>query len=171
MIFLEESKLILENQNGFNDIMGFSAFKFQNLYGNSEYTQSYGKYNIFSHTATDLLMYKLFKELQFKVRSVLGDQPLWMQAWMNQHKQDEVLGWHNHDWDWHGYISIDPKKTNTVFEEFVVENKVGQIYFGEGHKEHKVEVLEPYEGLRTTIGFDVTSRVDTRSRYVSFIPF
>jgi hypothetical protein len=93
-----------------------------------------------------------------------------MQSWMNQHKQEEVLGWHNHDWDWHGYISIEPKKTNTVFKDFVVENKVGQIYFGEGHKSHKVEVLEPYEGLRTTIGFDITSKIDTRSKYVSFIP-
>ena len=170
MIFLEESKLIVENQQGFNSIMEFAAFKFEDVYGHRDFTKAYAGYNLFTHTATDLLMYKLFKELQSRVRSVLGDQPLWMQSWMNQHKQEEVLDWHNHDWDWHGYISIEPKKTNTVFEDFVVENKVGQIYFGEGHKLHKVEVLEPYEGLRITLGFDITNKIDTRSKYVSFIP-
>ena len=171
MIFLERSSLIEDNLQGFEGILDFARFKFNDIYGHTDFTKAYYTYNVFTLTSTDSLMYALFKELQHRVRSVLGEQPLWMQCWMNHHTQDHVLDWHDHDWAWHGYITIDPKKTNTVFEDFTVENKPGQIYFGEGHKKHKVEVLEPYEGHRTTLGFDVTNKPGERSRYVSFIPF
>lgn len=171
MIFLERSSLIEDNLQGFEGILDFARFKFNDIYGHTEFTKAYSTYNVFTLTATDSLMYSLFKELQLRVRSVLGDQPLWMQCWMNYHTQQDVLDWHDHDWQWHGYITIDPKKTNTVFEDFTVENKPGQIYFGEGHKKHKVEVLEPYEGHRITLGYDITNKSGERSKYVSFIPF
>jgi hypothetical protein len=171
VIFLERSSLIEDNLQGFEGILDFARFKFNDIYGHTEFTKAYSTYNVFTLTATDSLMYSLFKELQLRVRSVLGDQPLWMQCWMNYHTQQDVLDWHDHDWQWHGYITIDPKKTNTVFEDFTVENKPGQIYFGEGHKKHKVEVLEPYEGHRITLGYDITNKSGERSKYVSFIPF
>lgn len=171
MIFLEHSKLIEKNLQEFEGILDFARFKFNDLYGHTDFTKAYSTYNVFALTSTDSLMYELFKELQLRVRSVLGDQPLWMQCWMNHHSQNQVLDWHNHDWPWHGYIAVDPKKTNTVFEDFTVENKPAQIYFGEGHKKHKVEVLEPYDGHRITLGFDITNKPGERSRYVSFIPF
>ena len=171
MIFLERSSLIENNLKGFEGILDFARFKFNDLYGHEEFTKAYPTYNMFTLTATDSLMYQLFKELQVMVRSVLGEQPLWIQCWMNYHTQSEVLDWHNHDWPWHGYITIDPKKTNTVFEDITIENKPAQIYFGEGHKKHKVEVLEPYEGHRITLGYDITNKAGERSKYVSFIPF
>ena len=49
----------------------------------------------------------------------------------------------------------DEKNTQTIFDNWTIDNKPGQIYFGPGHAQHEVKVLEPYEGYRTTIGFDI----------------
>ena len=72
------------------------------------------------------------------------------------HDHDNVLGWHNHDWDYHGYISIDPKNTVTEFRNYKIENKTGQIYFGPGQREHRVVCLDEFSDKRLTIGFDVS---------------
>jgi hypothetical protein len=67
------------------------------------------------------------------------------------------LDWHGHGFDYHGYISIDPKNTYTDFKDYRIDNKAGQIYFGPGHRSHKVVALEAYEGKRITLGFDIVS--------------
>ena len=78
-----------------------------------------------------------------------------MQSWLNYHYPNEVLGWHNHFWDYHGYICIEPKKTTTVFENYQIENEVGHIYIGPGNREHMVVVNEDFKEPRITLGFDV----------------
>lgn len=129
---------------------------FKKLFPDRDSTWSYAMYNIFSLTAPATNFYQIYKELRTLVRSQLGDdRQLWIQAWINYHTSDELLEWHGHDFEYHGYISIDPKKTNTVFEGYSIENKVGQIYFGPGYRMHKVESIEPFEGRRVTIGFDI----------------
>jgi hypothetical protein len=100
----------------------------------------------------------IYQELRNLIRDHLGyKKKLWMQAWINHLRYDEidVLAWHGHDFPYHGYISIDPKETETVFDEYRIENKVGQIYLGPGHRMHKVESTRPFDGVRTTIGFDI----------------
>jgi hypothetical protein len=42
-----------------------------------------------------------------------------------------------------------------MFEEWTVHNEIGNIYIGPGTAYHKIEVLQPYEGYRYTIGFDI----------------
>ncbi len=129
---------------------------FKRLFPNEDSTWSYSKYNIFALTAPSTNFYKIFSELRNVVRSQLGwDRPLWIEAWINYHTVDQVLDWHHHEFDHHGYISIDPKNTKTIFENYEITNKPGQIYFGPGNRLHKVEVLEPFEGVRTTIGYDI----------------
>ena len=78
-----------------------------------------------------------------------------MQSWLNFHKHDEVLDWHNHTWPYHGYICIEPQETTTVFEEYEIKNEIGNIYFGSGFKPHKVRNDTQFDGIRMTIGFDV----------------
>lgn len=171
MIFLETFSLVETNQAKYLEVLEFAREKHNNIFGHYETTKNYGNYNLFAITATDPLMYALFMELRVKVKSALGTRPLWIQAWLNAHSQHEVLQMHNHSWPYHGYISIDPKKTNTVFEDITIENKVGQVYFGKGGNKHRVDVVDCYEGKRITIGFDINDRPGERSRYVSFIPF
>ena len=150
------SKTILENYDEIVHSLNEAHKVFETVFPDKDSTWSYNKYNVFTLTSPSTAWYSLYVELREFVRKELGDdRPLWLQSWINYHKHDEVLDWHGHEFDYHDYISIDPKKTNTVFENWTIENKPGQIYFGPGFVKHKVEVLEPYEGYRTTLGFDI----------------
>ena len=146
-----QSKYIIEHQS---EIVK-QCHKVKENY-NGDMTLDYFKYNIFSLTAGYYSFYEIYKELILLVKSKLGNKRMWMQAWLNYHNHDQVLGWHNHDWDYHGYISIDPKNTVTEFRDYKIENKVGQIYFGPGQREHRVVCLDEFSDTRLTIGFDVS---------------
>jgi len=119
-------------------------------------TENFYAYNIFTEV-TSTEMYDLFCDVKAIIKKQLPSGRLWMQAWLNVHKQDECLDWHHHNFPWHGYISIDPKDTTTEFSHWSVENKVGNIYFGPGTRanEHRVVVNSPYNDYRITMGFDV----------------
>ena len=152
-----QSSLIIDNQEKFIDRINKSYTMHQKMFRGQDSTWSYGLYNIFSITSPSILMYDLFVELKGIINDYLPEYKYkWMQAWVNYHSSDEVLDWHNHSWDYHGYISIDPKNTTTIFEGgYKVDNKVGNIYIGPGNRRHKVVVNEEYSGPRITIGYDV----------------
>ena len=118
--------------------------------------------------------FRLFKELQKIIRVYcLNDSSLWMQAWLNYHTENEVLevlGWHDHLWPYHGYVSIDPHNTVTEFKEFKIINKVGNIYIGPGYHKHRVIVKENYLRPRITIGFDVTNQIKHFPDHYSLLP-
>ena len=97
-----------------------------------------------------------------------------MQSWLNNHTYDEVLRSHDHGCPIHGYVSIDPKKSKTVFTDgiedniiYEVENNPGLLYIGPGKRYHRVENLEKWEGQRVTMAFDV---IDEKNNHLSFIP-
>ena len=150
---LFQSNYIVNNQKHFID----QCMQIKELFGNEDTTTSYHKYNLFAVTAGSVYFYNLYKELRDIIRNQIPDKQLWMQAWVNIHQQDNVLAWHNHGWDYHGYISIDPKHTNTEFEKYKIENKTGQIYFGPGYRLHRVKVVSPFDDYRITIGYDITT--------------
>jgi hypothetical protein len=131
-------------------------------------TWSYRSYNIFSYASTSVAFYYLWKQTVNCIREYVGDdRPLWMSGWLNFHKSNEVLDWHNHLGSvCHGYISIDPKNTKTMFntgnfKKYEIQNEAGLLYLGPSGINHKVEVLEDFEGHRITLGFDVTDFADT----------
>jgi hypothetical protein len=94
---------------------------------------------------------------------------LWYQSWLNFHKVNEVLDWHNHpECLFHGYISIDPKETETEFESYKIKNEIGNVYIGNGQLKHKVNVLKPFEGYRITIAFDVISEDEINTIYKKY---
>lgn len=180
MIFIKEYDLIKNNQKDFIICLDNSLVKFQKMFGNDlasnlmsplSYQRAYFMYNIFTLSSTNILMYQLFNQLKSDIRAAIGDdRPLWLQSWLNYHKDTDVLNWHNHFWKWHGYICIEPKKTNTVFENWTVENTPGLVYFGHGYVNHKVDVLEKYEGYRITLGYDVTDEINHNNDVVGLIP-
>lgn len=155
---IHQSKFIKENAELFYKecLEGKERHKIMFPTENST-TWSYKKYNVFSLTAGSLIFYKLFIELKKIIFEYVGTkEPLWFQSWINIHEEDEVLNWHSHfDSIAHGYISINPEKTKTVFEDFEIDNKIGQIYIGESTKKHKVVVLNGFKKKRITIAFDV----------------
>lgn len=153
---LFQSQYIVDNQQRIFDDLDMAHSNFKKLFPENDSTWTYDRYNLFALTAPSSIFYEIYKELRNIIRGELGEsRQLWIQAWINYHRPEQVLDWHDHSFEYHGYISIDPKKTNTVFKDYTVENKTGQIYFGPGHRPHKVEVLEPFSGYRTTIGFDI----------------
>lgn len=153
---LHQSQYIVDNMDLIQGDIEIAHRVFKQLFPNEDSTWTYHKYNLFALTAPSSAFYNIYQELRNIIRGQLGDnRPLWFQAWINYHTPEQALDWHEHEFEYHGYISIDPKKTNTVFENYTIENKPGQIYFAPGYRKHKVEVLEPFEGFRTTIGYDV----------------
>ena len=117
--------------------------------------RSYSQYNFFALSSPSILFNNLFRELRNIINEYVPNEIKWMQSWLNYHYPNEVLDWHNHHWDYHGYICIDPKKTRTIFENYEVTNEVGNIYIGPGYRKHKVIVDEEYDNPRITLGFDV----------------
>jgi hypothetical protein len=165
---LYQSEFIVNNQLDIIADLNVAHRLFKEAFPEKDSTWSYGFYNVFSLTAPSTNFYQIYSELRTLIRQELGDtRPLWIQSWLNYHKSDEVLDWHDHDFEYHGYISIEPKKTNTVFEKYTIENKVGQIYFAPGHRKHKVEVLEPFDGERITLGFDIITIPEYK--YVKYV--
>ena len=150
--------------------------KFIKLFGPDDTTTTYYKYNIFTMTAGDPYFYTIFRQISAAIRDKVGDdRPLWMEAWLNYHKEDEVLDWHTHDEDYllHGYLSIEPMNTVTEFKNFTIENKVGNLYVGKTGPgfAHAVKVREPYGGDRITFAFDVIdSTYANELSNLSFIP-
>lgn len=142
----------------------------RHLLNEEDTTWTYYKYNLFAITAGSIQFYNLFKELRDIIRLEIPDKPLWFQAWVNLHTQGNVLDWHNHHWDYHGYISIDPKDSTTEFEGYDIQNKVGQIYFGPGNRNHRVTINTPYQGDRITIGYDVTTEPIMHTGCTGLIP-
>ena len=136
----------------------------------------YRFYNVFNLTSPSPLFWGLLKELSTIVRTELQtDAPLWMQCWMNMHNPKEVLGWHDHRFPYHGYISIDPKDSVTQFKEgdtkYEIKNEVGNIYFGPGwNRMHRVVVNEEYQGPRITLGFDIITQPTVPDDQFSVIP-
>jgi hypothetical protein len=134
-------------------------------------TWYFQKYNIFNLCACHQEFYNIYKGLvggikeYYKQTETLIPNQLWLQSWVNSHTPDQVLRSHDHDWPIHGYISIDPKESDTVFTEsrngaelFRIRNRPGQVYIGVGKRFHHVEMLSPFDGQRITIGFDLEHR-------------
>ena len=158
--FIYQSEYI---QNNIQNIIAHTQLAhqtFEKLFPDTDSTWSYDRYNIFSLAGPSSVFYNVFKELQSVITQQLGtDNELWIQSWVNYMSYEELdrLDWHGHAFDYHGYISIDPKNTYTDFKDYRIDNKAGQIYFGPGYRSHKVVALEAYEGNRITLGFDIVS--------------
>jgi hypothetical protein len=162
---------INKNKNHFIEYANLAHERYKIAYGNKfnnvSSTWFYRYYNITCLTVGSILYYKMFYDLQKIIRKISKTKkPLWYQSWLNFHKQNEVLNWHDHtDCIFHGYISIDPKESETEFENYKIKNKTGNLYIGPGEKKHKVNILKPFDGHRITIAFDVLSENEIKNIY------
>ena len=143
---------------------------FPTRHATGDMTWDYRNYNFFTLSSGSYALYDVYKELVAFVKSQIDSERAWMQCWLNCHHHDDVLGWHTHEWDYHGYICIDPKNTVTKFREYDVTNKIGQIYFGPGNREHKVECLNKFDDYRITIGYDISLNLDPMHSCMGMIP-
>jgi len=164
---------IKNNKNKFikDAILAHKRFNF--VYGsetNKSPTQLFRYYNLTNLTFGSIYFFNLYKELQKIIRKFSNhNKPLWYQSWLNFHSSNEVLDWHKHHHScFHGYISIDPKDTETEFENYKIKNEVGKVYIGSSGLKHRVNLLKPYEGKRITIAFDVFTEKEVKIMYKKY---
>ena len=148
--------------------LAYKRFKFS--YGNKSSTAFYKYYNCVSLLVGSPHYYKMFKALFKIIRKYSNSKkPLWFQCWLNYQKENNVLNWHCHpDALFHGYISIDPKNTETVFENYIIKNKIGNVYIGPSLNKHKVVNKKSYTGDRITIAFDVVDEKTIKKSYKKY---
>jgi len=158
--------------------------------GNLNSTWLYPVYNIFAAASPSNHFYYLNGFINSAVKNhfhaVLKyppDTQIWMQSWINFHSSEDILKKHNHLFSWHGYISIDPKDSKTVFfdkngkENYYVENKPGLMYIGPGDIYHEVRLNTSMQNgdHRITLAFNIMTSHDPDFSYnmidgSSFIP-
>ena len=121
----------------------------------------------------------MFKDV-FKIvrKYAKTKKPLWIQCWLNYHYEKDLIkekdfnliyNWHCHpDSLFHGYISIEPQDTKTVFENYTIENKIGNVYIGLAENKHKVISNSPYSKGRITIAFDVVDDKKIKDMYKQY---
>ena len=98
---------------------------------------------------------------------------------INKDSVEQVLAEHGHLYPYHGYISIDPQNTTTIFNNGLeIKNKPGQIYIGPGRNwdennedwDHKVVINRKSSNPRITIAFDISDKIDKEHEELSFFP-
>lgn len=147
----------------------------------NDITWQYMNYNVFSLANGSVHYYQIYKGLSdciaryFDAFGIQRPDQLWMQSWINFHQPGQLLKLHSHQWKLHGYLSIDPKDTLTVFtkdekgeEAYAVKNMPGQVYIGPGFRYHYVKQLADFDSERITLGFDL--EMDKKSGNLGMIP-
>jgi hypothetical protein len=166
-----QSNLIIDNKHQFINEINSATKHFRHEFPEKDLTWTYGYYNTFCLTSPSLLFHNLFIELKQVIREYVGhDRPLWMQSWINYHMPNQLLPWHDHLFSFHGYISIEPHLSRTVFEEYEIKNEVGNIYVGPGWRKHTVIADENYHTPRITLGYDVLENPHQPTAVFSLIP-
>ena len=166
-----KSQLIIDNKDEMVRQINQFYLTHQKYFAGRDSTWTYGSYNFFALSSPSMLFRKLFFELKEIIYDYVPDKYKWMQCWLNYHTPEQVLKWHNHEWKYHGYISIDPKDTKTVFEDYEIKNEIGNIYIGPGFRQHKVVVDKHYTEPRITLGFDIcVDPLDSNGDMLSLIP-
>jgi len=166
---------LIKEHNAFVDDIKIAHHYLKEQFKTDDLTWMYKKYNIFSTLAGSYHYWNLFKDLGYCIKSHLTENlnyeklpsHMWIQAWLNWHTKEQLLKRHNHADDgvgnMHGFISIEPQNTKTVFFEnfedkesiYHIDNKIGYIYIGDGSKWHEVIKNDDFFGERITIGFDI----------------
>jgi hypothetical protein len=139
-------KLVVSYRNGFTP--AYNAFT---LFKDSPVWQG-----LLSELCTRILEFYKSQD----IADVDRTSTLFLKAWVNLASPENVLGWHKHAGLFHGYLAITPQDTMTQFSgehrQFLVENKVGTVYFGPAGLAHRVLVTQTFGKFRRlTIGFDV----------------
>ena len=180
---------LVEKYGSFVDDIKMARQFLKEEFQTDDLTWMYEKYNVFSTVAGSYHYWNLYKDLNHCIRRHLVEnlnykvlpRHMWIQAWLNWHTKDQLLKRHNHADDGqgnlHGFISIEPQDTTTVFYKnyddeksiYEVDNKIGYIYIGNGNNWHEVIANSDFEGDRITIGFDIMTR-NSPSRNLGHMP-
>ena len=161
---------IEKNHKNFIDGAILANARFEHNFPNRSSTWFYRYYNAMTLSAGSVYYWHLFKKMSSIIREYVGhEEPLWLQCWLNWHTKESLLDWHDHkECVFHGYVSIDPKNTITEFENFKIENKIGNIYIGPAYLIHRVISIEDFDSPRITLGYDVFDQTCITKIYANY---
>lgn len=170
--FLYHSAFVRNNKDAIiSDLKKVYDKYMVNNFNTTNMTFDYYKYNIFTlsifsksimHLQNILHKYIFlyFDELEIKHDGFI------IQAWLNYHtNQSQLLKTHTHTFPYHGYISIEPLDSETIFSSWegqdlhTIKNEVGLIYMNVSNQFtlHRVE-MQATDHLnsqpRITLAFD-----------------
>lgn len=134
-------------------------------------TYDYGNYNIFNLCMFSKPIMQLQNIIHKYIFIYLDEFEIKhdgfvIQAWLNYHnKENQLLKSHTHDPPYHGYVSIQPGESETIFSDWngrdlhIIKNRVGLIYLNVSNQYtfHRVEVKNPSDLInqpRITLAFD-----------------
>lgn len=128
-------------------------------------------YNIFTVLGSSKFAWQLWRDVESCIREHIAlhdvhtQEGVWFRSWLNRHTTTQRLQSHRHDWPLHGYISLEPQNSRTVFtheengaELYSIHNTPGTVYIGPGDRWHHVEYDSEFTGRRVTLGFDIETR-------------
>lgn len=99
-----------------------------------------------------------FSEIFSCIRHYYADSShdtVYFKSWIQRHPDTFIPQWHTHgNADSHGVLSVTDQPTATIYEDFEVVNKPGQIHIGPNIR-HSVRNLAPYNEWRLVIAFSV----------------
>ena len=170
---------IKKNIDHFTEHADLAFERFEFSYGKKSPTAFYKYYNCVSLLVGSLLYYRMFKDVFKIVRKYSKTKkPLWIQCWLNYHYEKNLIKeknlniistWHCHpDALFHGYIAIYPQDTKTVFKDYTIKNKIGNVYIGPSKNKHQVISNKPYNDKRITIAFDVVDIKKIKNMYKQY---
>lgn len=101
--------------------------------------------------------------------SDVNENTVYFKSWIQRHPYTFVPSWHVHgDADAHGIVSITEQPTATIYKDFEIKNKPGQMHIGPNIL-HSVKNLSLYAELRVVIAFtmvfDITRIADDIDNY------
>lgn len=161
---------ILKNKQHFIKDAELAQERFLYNFPSMSSTKMYRYYNFFSLTAGSISYSVMFRHIKDVVRDYCNhDKPLWLQSWINFHRSNQLLDWHQHsDSTFHGYVCIEPKDSTTIFSNYTVKNAIGQIYIGPSYVPHKVISNTEFDDIRITLGFDIFDLTSMKTMYDNY---
>ena len=124
-------------------------------------------YNFFSLTSSSWVMFKLYKELHYYIRTYIDDMitPFWIQSCLTYHTGENTslnLNQKSQNTEYYGNICINPQGTYTIFNKKTkLQNKIGQIFLKKGNNsELKIQTNKSYKDSYIAIEFNITSDSD-----------
>jgi len=161
------------------------AFNWRNIEGSGT-SARYSNYNFF--LIKDPIVKPIYDLIKSSYLEMLENleksrESMFIQCWINIHRQNQQLMKHAHPYPMHGHITINTENTSTIYgkyDELEIPNKNGMLtLLGKPDVLHYVTPYEKAQGARVSIAFDLLpeSWINKNQRWKDrfddriFIPF
>lgn len=95
---------------------------------------------------------------------------VYFKSWVQRHYYTFTPGWHTHPGvDAHGVLSVTDQPTATIYKDFEIINKPGQMHIAPNFG-HNVRNLSLYSELRIVIAFNLVFDISATDDITNYFP-